>query len=193
MANKILKSKDMTKIVESVKKESPKKIKFEVGDKAFVLTINPTIKHDEREVAIKNIADFCFLSGQYDPAMFDVAETYICMLAFTNVDPSADMYEIYEFAKATGAYDELHTLPAVADISHWARDAVEHQKRLIESERNAEKVLAPVADALESLANMVKDSDPQKTIEAIEKINSLDAGKLAAQITGKAVKTRKKE
>ena len=175
---------------------------IQVGDKDVPIKIRPVLSLVEVGAAAKDMADMQFAKDDYGndiyvPYLQPFAERYVTVSYFTNLDltslqkQSDNGYEavepIWQFLMSD-VYDkivaELLGKSGMIESNYWtvqsaAEEYVQMKRKQIEP--SAEKLWASLDELVEQAKASFGDMTPEdleKTREAINKLTSLDEGKI---------------
>lgn len=66
--------------------EDMHEVEFSIGDQTTIIKVRPRLSLAERSYAVDEMADFCFVAGEYVPYMRDFGRMAVILTHYTNID-----------------------------------------------------------------------------------------------------------
>ena len=192
MSNKKMVTKtSLRKALRSITSDRVIQINVRVGDENICIDVKRYLTSQEEISCIASIIDSVMIDGEYKPEVIEVAYMMNYLMAYTNIDISVGVEDVYRLKYETDLFEKCFD---ISGFSQWekicsqAQNAIKYKNDsvLFGAKKELDLLIGKIeqiTDSLNSVSESFRDVDSSAVEKAINRLATMDDKKIIELIT----------
>ena len=170
-----------------------RKVKVKLNGKKYIVNINPKVTMDDYYFCVDEIADMCFVDGEFAPGKKAIAEMICITAAFTDFPISEfSKEELWDILYYSKVYKKIckalnrnrSTSLICSDLIERVDEKIEYNKQKIYNKSSLDNLFDSLSKSLDANSKSMGDIDVDTVNKALTALSKMTEKDIAGALVG---------